>query len=300
MMLQVHKRGGFSDRNGINKEKTTIQLDDFDNITRNRMVSLVSTIYNSIYDRYYDDEKKQNFSLFILSEVYSEATDYRKIYDPNWVFDSIIETLSNDKYDSVLTMIESIAQYWDNNFCGYFASISQENIFQVFNSFFKKEYVGYRFIDKIIVRISDEIEISSINEAIDCPYDEVRGHLKKANTLLADRNNPDYENSIKESICAVEAICEIILNAKGKDATLGAMLKQLERNGVQIHSALKEAFNKLYGYTNDANGIRHAGDIGGPASTFEEAKFMLVSCCAFVNYLISIQAKITKDKATLE
>jgi hypothetical protein len=65
--------------------------------------------------------------------------------------------------------------------------------------------------------------------------------LLKANSLLADREKPDYENSIKESI-------------------------------------------------SDANGIRHAGDIGGAASTFEKAKFMLVSCSAFINYLTAITA----------
>ena len=68
------------------------------------------------------------------------------------------------------------------------------------------------------------------------------------------------------------------------------MLKKLEENGVMIHSGLKSAFNTLYGYTSDANGIRHAGDIGGKSSTFEEAKFMLVSCCAFINYLIAVSA----------
>ncbi len=68
------------------------------------------------------------------------------------------------------------------------------------------------------------------------------------------------------------------------------MLKQLEKNSISIHSALESAFNMLYGYTSDANGIRHAGDIGGKESSFEEAKFMLISCCAFVNYLIGIQA----------
>ena len=61
----------------------------------------------------------------------------------------------------------------------------------------------------------------------------------------------------------------------------------MEENGVEIHKGLKSAFNILYGYTSDAKGIRHAGDIGGPSATFEEAKFMLVACCAFVNYLIS-------------
>lgn len=63
-------------------------------------------------------------------------------------------------------------------------------------------------------------------------------------------------------------MCEIIIGARGGQATLGNMLKTLEDKGVMIHGALKSAFNILYGYTSDANGIRHAGDIGGEASTF--------------------------------
>lgn len=57
------------------------------------------------------------------------------------------------------------------------------------------------------------------------------------------------------------------------------------------YSAMKSAFNILYGYISDAKGIHHAGDIGGPSSTFDEAKFMLVSCCTFINYLIGVTAK---------
>ena len=68
------------------------------------------------------------------------------------------------------------------------------------------------------------------------------------------------------------------------------MLKKIESKGIKIHGGLKSAFDKLYGYTSDAKGIRHVGDIGGPSSTFEEAKFMLVACCAFINYLIALDA----------
>lgn len=158
------------------------------------------------------------------------------------------------------------------------------------NSFFEQEYIGYRFVDGIIVPISNSFEVETINESLKNKYQPVYEHISKANKLLADREKPDYENSIKESISAVEAICEIITGTKGKEATLRNMLKKIEDNGVVIHKGLKSAFNILYGYTSDANGIRHAGDIGGPLSTFEEAKFMLVACCAFVNYLTAICA----------
>ena len=94
---------------------------------------------------------------------------------------------------------------------------------------------------------------------------------------------PDYENSIKESISAVEAICCIITD--DDKATLGKALGKLEQAGITIHGSLKSAMEKLYGYTSDENGIRHAGiDFKGASS--EDAKYMLVTCSAFVNYLM--------------
>ena len=158
-----------------------------------------------------------------------------------------------------------------------------------YNEVFKKEYVGYRFIKGKIRNITDENEIQEIVKASLSPYEEVNFHLDKASERLSDRKNPDYENSIKESISAVEAMCVILLEEKGE---LGTLLKKLEKAGIKIHPALKEAFLKLYGYTSDAKGIRHAGSIGGTESTFEEAKFMLVSCSAFINYLKEVSIKI--------
>ena len=190
-------------------------------------------------------------------------------------------------------------QYWDsylkdtqgyNYYDEYNKKYQGESIFEGVNSIFEREYVGYRFIDGIIVPICDSYEIETVKKALGNKFDPVHDHISKANKLLADRDNPDYENSIKESISAVEAICEIITGTKGKEATLGNMLKKMEEKGVEIHGGLKSAFNILYGYTSDANGIRHAGDIGGASSTFEEAKFMLVACCAFTNYLTELNA----------
>ena len=107
--------------------------------------------------------------------------------------------------------------------------------------------------------------------------------------FLADRENKDYKNSIKESISAVESICQVIVN--NEKATLGEALKQLESKGLSIHPSLKQAFLKLYGYTSNQGGIRHAEGMFESDVTFEEAKFMLVSCSAFINYLISEMGK---------
>ena len=53
----------------------------------------------------------------------------------------------------------------------------------------------------------------------------------------------------------------------------------------EIHGSLMAGFLKLYGYTSDEDGIRHA-ILDEPNVGLVEAKYMLVSCSAFVNYLI--------------
>ena len=46
----------------------------------------------------------------------------------------------------------------------------------------------------------------------------------------------------------------------------------------------------MYGYSCDAEGISHAL-MDEPNLAFEDAKFMLVACAAFVNYLKAKAAK---------
>lgn len=101
--------------------------------------------------------------------------------------------------------------------------------------------------------------------------------------MLSDRKNPDYRNSIKESISAVESLARIL--TKNNKATLGDALRLLEqRRG--LHLALREAFSKLYGYTSDEQGIRHAM-LDEPKISAADAKFFLLSCTSFINYLKS-------------
>ena len=263
-------------------------------MTRVKIQNAISNWYFEMYNNaYYRTPEIQEFMRHILGEVYAKLVDTRHDIDDDVFFNIIGETLQQGSYDDVLTLVEAIVQYWDDELrstdpYGYARQNGNNTIFDYFNNIFKQEFVGYRFLNGIVVPISDDIEVKEITQAINNPYEIVRGHLHKASVHLSHRENPDYENSIKESISAIEALCEILTGLKGREATLGNMLKKLESTGAVVHGGLKSAFNTLYGYTSDANGIRHAGDIGGSASTFEEAKFMLVSCSAFVNYLLGV------------
>ena len=68
---------------------------------------------------------------------------------------------------------------------------------------------------------------------------------------------------------------------------LGPALSKLEADG-HLHGGLKAAFSKLYGYTSDEEGIRHALVLNESAQVDEaDALFMLGACASFVTYLNS-------------
>jgi hypothetical protein len=159
-----------------------------------------------------------------------------------------------------------------------------------FNKVMEREGAGYRFLGRVIVDITSQQEIEMLEAALDDDkFAPVSAHLRRSLELLADRSNPDYRNSIKESISAVESMAKIAAN--DPNATLGVALRALEKGG-RMHQALKEGFLKLYGYTNDADGIRHAM-LAEPNLTSADAKYFLMSCTSFVNYL---KAQLTVER----
>lgn len=149
------------------------------------------------------------------------------------------------------------------------------------NDVFKRFNYAYRVVGEQVVELTDEKEIAAIEEAMAQPS-AIQTHLSDALKHLSSRPVPDYRNSIKESISAVEVICREIT---GK-TTLGDALKELEKKGVKIPTFIKSGIEKLYIYTNDKRtGIRHALMDDSEVPEYDEAKFMLVACCAFINYL---------------
>lgn len=173
----------------------------------------------------------------------------------------------------VYDFVEFVLNYFDN-----------DDLNQALNEVLERELAGYRYVNGLITDITNPQEIEMLEEALaDNDFPPVRIHLQAALEKLANLENPDYRNSIKESISAVEGMARII---SGNDkATLGDALKIIEKQG-KIHPALKDAYSKLYGYTSDEGGIRHAM-LDEPNLTAADAKYFLLSCTSFINYLKS-------------
>jgi hypothetical protein len=79
----------------------------------------------------------------------------------------------------------------------------KERLTQAVCAVLEEEMTGFRLIGDEFVEVTDETEIAAIEEALEVTGDEfsnARAHLSRALWLLSDRKDPDYRNSVKESI----------------------------------------------------------------------------------------------------
>ena len=288
--FEIHKKGGFSERKGIKNFSDIVQINSLNERTRNRLFSVIQKAHDKM--EFGDNKRSIPFSKKIIEYIYEDIfslvmddiptikSSYGIYYDKKTIFKNIKDIFDEYEYNEIFDFIESF-MYGIKSLeesVPYLQEHYYNELTSNINNVFIEENVNYKIIDGFITDIVDKNEIDSINEVLTLEEDVTKVHLEKAMELLYKNN--DYDNSIKESISAVESKCQILTNSD--KATLGKSLKSLATN---IHPALKDAFEKLYGYTSDANGIRHANGLGEGNSTFAEAKYMLVSCTAFINYL---------------
>lgn len=274
----------FSVRNGFSKENSN-SLRMTTSTLRER---IWTCFYKQEYD-YYDPLEYNNYTTGIEDMMIEMGVQY------NFRINHIIKNQNVEKLYKYVVKSDGI---WFRiyDFIEKYLKIKDEEVAKTmadeFNRTLEEEVAPYRVLDGLVVPIVNEIELKTLKQVICSNYDSVSIHIKKALELYSERQKPDYENSVKESISAVEAMCNIITGMVGANATLGNAIKKLKEAGVHIHPAMENAFKQLYGYTSDASGIRHGG-IEFANVPSEDAKYMLVFCSAFVNYLIEkwIKAK---------
>ena len=273
----------FSQRYGYRPIKEIIQIENIDQDLRNGLWDALKKSYWDLY------ESNDSRDLQVLIERI-----WHKYF--KWPIDTIpnqwantYRTLRNYFFEcewyEVYDFIEFMPSNYDFSFSCYGSrSTINEKFKELCNKILERENSVYRFVGDYITIIPSNEEIEAIETALEQSYNywPVTIHLNSAVKLLSDKKKPDYRNSIKESISAVESLCKIVTN--DSSATLGKVLKKIEQK-YGLHPSLKAAFEKLYGYTNDSDGIRHAL-LEEPNLKYEDAKYMLVTCSAFINYLI--------------
>lgn len=267
----------FSERMGFKPVKTTLQVESMDQSLRNRLWNNFTIYLIHIRRNQKNDTDLVKVIRVFLREMWD---NYFKV-----PLDSVSLLYSNVRniirqhffkceWNEVYDLMEYFAEHYPDQ-------ETTQHFIERCNKILEEELAGYRFIGNKIAPIISAEEIGEIEEALTTPFTAVTTHLKTALDLFSDREAPEYRNSIKESISAVESICNLITGTT--HATLGQCIKRVE-DQIGIHPALKAAFSALYGYTSSAEGIRHAL-LEEATLESEDAKFMLVSCSAFINYL---------------
>lgn len=278
-MGEVTPRLRFSQRKGYKPVSQVIQREGMSADLRNSLWNVLDTLWNAL-NTYSRESEARDFTIDLWRDYYKEPLDTipsvgygMSPFEP--VRALIRKHYFRDEWYEVYDFLEFVLSYF-----------SDSGIVERVNSVLERELSGYRFVGVVITDITDAQEIEAIESALeDDDFPGVRAHLQRALELLSDRDNPDYRNSIKESISAVESMAQTILNKP--NASLGDALLQIEKQGkLPIHKALNGSFRMLYGYTSDADGIRH-GMLDEPNLSAGDAKYFLVSCSAFINYLKS-------------
>ena len=274
----------FSQRHEYEPLPEPMQLENISQDLRraiwNAIRNLFLGVQKSAYGEYFFDSNEKRFIERFLGEFFSKpesniSTDYEDVIKVckraileskfNKILD-FLEIMLNDEY-IMMNFAERIKRLFKKHAAPYWLDISQQ---------------PYQFFPQC-----NESQGEAIQKAIETLLNNNMGgavaHLRQAAEHI---NAQQYADSIADSIHAVEsAACTIDPKAS---KTLKPALNSLEKTGLLNHQALKEAFNKLYGYTSDEQGIRHALlDETKTNVGLDEAMFMYGACASFAAYLVN-------------
>lgn len=219
----------FSDRIGITKPKAFLQLNGMDeelkNCLWNAFQKHVGPVIVEIHEEIIGDFFKRTISesswdFAAFDEDKRKLQEVKSLYSELEWFDiyNFIEFIPNTEYFRTSDRYDKKRIKDFINQC---------------NKVLERELSGYRFIKSHLVPITNEDEVKSIEETLSTSesrkkLEGIRIHLNTALATLSNRKTPNYRNSIKESISAVETACRVLTG----ESTLGDALKKLESNNI--------------------------------------------------------------------
>ena len=280
-MTENNRHLTFSKRNGLAPIPQLLKLGEISKEFRIRILNILhyfidGEIYIEIQKKSFDSESKdiviRNIHEKILKEpiyeLYSSSFDIKHFYKA---------TILYKEYGTIFDIIEYVMRLYPRE---------DFNFFSEFKKIFEECALAYTIVDEkcpTIVPAATPEEGETIREAFEAAKDDkyapAREHLRQSAGHI---NASQPANAIRESIHAVESVLRIVTDIED----FNKALQKLETSH-RIHKALKEAFKKLYAYTCDEQGIRHAlVDKPESPATMDEAVFMLGACAAFVGYVI--------------
>ena len=267
---------------GIPAPKEIIQKESVSDRLKNRLWNKTIEINdalkldeNNFYKKLWGD-----FLGFDLTKIpYWNHIAYSKIQK------IVKDTYCNEEWYNIYKLIEFSYECWVDTIYYYYYREEETKIHNIINQVLEQEKSAYRMVSGKFTPITNEQEIQEIETAcaISDKYATTKEHLNTAIKLYANRDTPDYSGSITNAVHAVEALAKVIL--QDEKSTFSKLMAKLNTQ-YNLPESLKLAFNNLYGYASNENGARHVLKDGQTKATESEARFILVTCSAMINFLI--------------
>ena len=286
----------FSQRHGYARLPEPMQLEEVShdlrreiwNETRKLLLSISRTSLSS--DGPYFTSEGCHFLERILGRLLKRPEDEIDTSNYRIILNDLKGMIIRGKFNGALDLIETIAN----------DALGKVEFAHTISSLFDNHSAAYRLDTtrdpiQFFPRSSEE-QGEAVKQAAEMIHragmDGASTHLRNATINI---NSGQYSNAVRDSIHAVESVACMIDPRANK--TLGAALDSLEREGLLDHPGLKQGFKKLYGYTSDEQGIRHALlDQDSPNVGLDEAVFMFGACASFAAFLVSKHQKASPSR----
>jgi len=260
----------FSERSGL--VKVEIQL-------QGMTAELRNVIWNFVRAQIPDREAEARPLVeYITREVLRESLDAIRFPSRNWRWVQVEDLAWPRVYDLLEWAVARLVNMKPER---------SKEMWSKVNSLLEGEQSGYRFVGGELTRNIHPAEAAEVERAMaraaSSGLDGVQRQIEQALALFGKRPEPDYRNAIKEAISAVEGVVKLINGTRG--GGLSAALDAVSER-IALHPSLKAGLDKLYGYTSDEDGIRHA-ILEERSISEDDARYMIVTCSAFVNFLVS-------------
>ena len=198
--------------------------------------------------------------------------------------DAGIDALMRDRVNRMQEQLRSILPNAKNQRAALISGV---------NETLEQMNVGYRLREQTgrFDSIYSPAESEAVGSAVASPLPAVQMHMEKALAHFSNRTKPDYANTVKESVSAVESL---VKEWTGKEFKSG--MDQLAKDGILPNDRapkgkpfLLEAVSNIWGYANKTS--RHGLKSGEAPPDADSARFILVTCAAFVNYMTTRREK---------
>lgn len=187
---------------------------------------------------------------------------------------------------------------WGNYEVHVSRGVMQAYIAAELQRLFLEEGLAYEFTDGAVRRRGRRhtVELVAKSQVVlgDPMLLSARRHFDKALQFFRHPSAPDYENAVKEAVCAVEAAGKLLF-PMAKASTLGDLVKWLgSAREVSVPKAICQTITGIYAFRSGGDGVGHGGANGGKA-TLEVTEYTMAVCASQIIYFVDLANSLESE-----